>query len=168
MIDKNIVKNIANHIFHPHKKEFIDNNLMHPEREWSIGLMFGMVLVLAGGLWSVNSYLLYNEVSIENADSSTPDLFVYRASVVGEVLNNFSERKKIYDSLLPKSEDLNQVLVATTTQSTSTSEILPTDRSVEINSAMSQPDPLLEENATKTEASPSEVATTTTPVTLEE
>lgn len=139
MIDKNIVKKIANHIFHPHKKEFIDNNLMHPEREWSIGLMFGIVLVLAGGLWSVNSYLLYNEVSIENVDSSTPDLFVYRASVVNEVLNNFSERKKIYDSLLPKTEDLNQVLVATTTQSTSTSEILPTDRSAEIIPTMPQP-----------------------------
>lgn len=167
MIEKKLIKKMVEHIFHPHKKEFVDNNLMHPEREWSIGLLIGMVLVLMGGWWSVYSYMQYNEVSIENVDSVAPDSFVYRASVVEEVLKNFSERKKNYDSLLPKSEDLNQSLVATTTQSTSSPEVLPTDRSTEIIPAMPQSDPFLEESATKTETSPSEEATTTVPVTLE-
>ena len=168
MIEKKLIKNIVDHIFHPYKKDFIDNNMMHPEREWFTGLIIGIIILGAGGWWSVYSYLKYSNVSLENIETITPESFVYRGSVIEAALNNFSERKKVYDSLLPKSEELNQVFMATTTQSTSTSEVLPPDRSTEIVPSIPQSDPYVGESATKTKSIPSEVATTTAPVTLGE
>ncbi len=168
MIEKKLIKNIVDHIFHPHKKDFIDNNMMHPEREWFTGLLIGIILLGVGGWWSVHSYLQYSSVSLENIETITPESFVYRGSMIEVALNNFSERKKVYDSLLPKSEELNQIFVATTTQSTSTPEVLPPDRSTEIVPSIPQSDPYVGESATKTESLIPEITTDADPVMLGE
>ncbi len=160
MIEKKLIKNMVDHIFHPHKKNFIDNNLMHPERDWSIGLTIWAVLVLVGGWWSVHSYLQYSSISLENTEALTQESFIYRGSLIDVALNNYAERKKIYDDLLNKSEGINQSFVATTTLSTSSVEVLSSDNSVKaVVSTTTQIYPPLEENATKTENVMSEIST---------
>ena len=62
-----------------------DPQLMHPDREWAIGLAVAVLIFSLCGLWSIHSYLKNRTVSaIAVEDTSTT--VVYRESVVKDTL----------------------------------------------------------------------------------
>ena len=103
MINKKLVKKIVDHTLHPEKKQFIDNQIMHPDREWSIGLLIGFFVCVSGVIWSLYIFDFYKTIEVENVEVDASPV-VYRASVVDEALKDFADRENIYNGLLTKSQ----------------------------------------------------------------
>jgi hypothetical protein len=78
--------------------------LMHPLREWWIGLLVATLLFSAISVWSTQIYAGYQ--SIANAEGSFDEVapVVYRESLVDTVLAEFSHRDERHNSYLPKKE----------------------------------------------------------------
>lgn len=130
MIDKNLIKKMVDHTLRPEKKQFIDNNIMHPEREWLIGILVGVVIFVSGLVWGLHTYNFYRNIEIVTYES---EAVVYRASLVEETLRDFAKREEIYNELLTKNKTVEAVVfeedVIQATSSTSTTEI---ERSMEM------------------------------------
>lgn len=116
MINKKLAKKIAEHALSPERKQFIDNHIMHPEREWSIGLLIGISICVFGAVWALYTFDFYKNIKVENSvtDAST---VVYRASVVGEVLKDFESRNNAYNHLLTELKKQTPISVSSTTVS---------------------------------------------------
>ncbi len=152
MIENKLVQKMVKHVLNPEKKKFIDKNIMHPEREWFLGLLVGILICTLGAWWSMTSYMTYSHVSIQDKESESP--VVYRANMVKEVTVDFSERETVYNNLLGELKKETPVVVfvpiSTSTDSdaldnndvssTSTNEIR-SDRSTEVPYPENQVDP---------------------------
>lgn len=139
MINKNLIKKIADHILHPEKKQFIDNHIMHPEREWSIGLLIGIGIFVAGVVWGIYAFDFYKNIEVENVETEASTV-VYRASVIDEALREFVERERIYNDLLAKSRPVFS-LEENSVQATTSTSTVETGRSPEMIPAEPQTDP---------------------------
>ena len=76
-----------------------DPQLMHPEREWAIGLFMAVFIFSLCGLWSIHTYLKNRSASalvVEEAAGET----VYRESVVKETLETVTKRKQTLELLV--------------------------------------------------------------------
>ena len=103
MTNKKLVKKIVGHTLHPERKKFMDNHIMHPDREWSIGLLIGLLICVSGVVWGLYTFGFYKTIEVESVDVEA-SVVVYRASLVDEALKDFTEREKIYSNLLAKSQ----------------------------------------------------------------
>ncbi len=74
--------------------------LMHPSRDWIIGLLVAIVFFAAAAVWSSMTYLEYQEIAISNEDVTEVDIVVYRESLVEASLKEFDERARTYEFLL--------------------------------------------------------------------
>ncbi|MCB9810659.1 MAG: hypothetical protein H6779_02415 [Candidatus Nomurabacteria bacterium] len=99
MIEKKEILKMVDHVIHPHKKEFSDNQIMHPEREWLIGLVISTLVVISGVWWSVSTYMQYSNVSVEDTDGSGGAPINYKSEFVEAAINNFNQRQEIYDTV---------------------------------------------------------------------
>jgi hypothetical protein len=95
---------------HPRQTEFVDNNIMHPERDWSLGVILGLGVCFFGIWLSFDLYNQYKDISIEDLNGIQGSV-VYRSSLVEEVLVNFSERNKVYDDIISKSKSTTFIMV---------------------------------------------------------
>ena len=96
-----------------------DPQLMHPDREWAIGLFVAVLIFSVCGLWSIHSYLKNRAATalpIEDSSGKT----VYRESVVKEALQKMDERKQTFERLTDTANILPVVIedAATTTPDT--------------------------------------------------
>jgi len=98
MIDKNLIRKMVDSINHQKIQKIIDNNIMHVEREWFFGVLFGFILLGFGVWWSANSYMSYSNILVsENNDPQTP--VVYRKNMIDQVLNDFKKREVLSEGL---------------------------------------------------------------------
>lgn len=157
MIENKLVQKMVRHVLNPKRKQLIDNSIMHPEREWFLGITIGILICALGAWWSVTSYITYSNVSVQDKESEAP--VVYRASMVKEVVSDFSNREVTYNNLLlelknQNSDTLTVTPIATSsvesidlseevTTSTSTEEVR-TDRSTEVPYPENQVEPSVE------------------------
>ena len=75
-----------------------DPQLMHPEREWAIGLFMAVFIFSFCGLWSIHTYLKNRSASalvVEETGGET----VYRESVVKETLETVTKRRQTLELL---------------------------------------------------------------------
>jgi hypothetical protein len=92
-----------------------DPQLMHPEREWSVGLVIAVLVFSLCGLWSIYTYLKNRSISASPIEQNTQQT-VYRESVVSEALEIVAKRKRTLDQLTSQTAELVIVeVVATTT-----------------------------------------------------
>ncbi len=122
MIEKEAVKKIVDHALNPYKKNFVDNHIMHPEREWFIGIFVSLVIMITGSIFIYYFYNLYSNVSLEDG-TEVVDPVVYRASLVQSALDEFAVREKIYNDLKPSSDQVNEPVTTTSL------EAVPTENS---------------------------------------
>ena len=73
-------------------KRLHDPQLMHPEREWSIGLLVAVMLFIGAASISAYTYFSNQAIDMEAVEDTTKDT-VYRESLVKEVLNTINERE---------------------------------------------------------------------------
>jgi hypothetical protein len=122
MMSKLTVKSIAKRILGS-SSELQSPKLMHPVREWFVGLAVATTIMLVGGVWSAQTYLQYQDVSLANEDSSETPAVVYRASLVEAALAEFAARNAEYEALL-REAGANPT---TSPVSTSTEDVTITD-----------------------------------------
>lgn len=126
---KNIFKSIT-HIVHADSGVH-DTRIMHPMREWLIGLGGVTLGVLCGAIFAVLVYQSYSrsaQAEIVVMETAVP----YRAAMVERALETYLEKRREYDSLVAVSAPLvEDVPVATstlpgteTTMATTSSEVV--------------------------------------------
>lgn len=94
MMIKNDIKKMASKLWH-HQKGMRSYSIMHPEREWLIGLVVALGLVMAIGSWSAYTYL-QNKLLIENGlEVEVVEEAVYRESFVEEAKELFRQRNVV-------------------------------------------------------------------------
>ncbi len=114
MIEESTIKKMVNIIKRPHGNSVFDNQIMHIEREWSAGVIFGLSLFLTGIWWSVVSFMQYSSVEVGGNENADVDRVVYRASLVEKALSDFEKKEEIYKNLHGKLTSQNFVPAAAT------------------------------------------------------
>lgn len=99
MIHKTDIKRFARKVFKGQKRPK-NPELMHPSREWIIGLLVAFVMFFGTAAWSAQTYLEYRDVSIGDNQQEQETVVVYRESLVNAALEIFSERESTLNSLL--------------------------------------------------------------------
>lgn len=123
MIHKALFSEMAKKVFR-HERGLRDPHIMHPEREWLIGLLV-MVLVFAiSAGWSAQVYLKNKNVSAEEPVVNGGEA-VYREPQVKEALKIAQQRENELKGLLgetpsapPVAEEEQATTTATTTEAT--------------------------------------------------
>lgn len=96
-----------------------DQQLMHPEREWAVGLVVSVFLFLLAASVSVYIYYKNQTINVEVAADDT-EKTVYRESLVKEALVIINSREE-------KLRSLNQELVPTEVDVTESATTQPQD-----------------------------------------
>ena len=99
MIHKKDILKIAKKVLRK-QKGLRDHQLIHPAREWLIGILLGLgcFTVIAWG--SVATYITYSNVTVTGTTDVEAEKVVYRAELVDAALKVFGEREKNYTELL--------------------------------------------------------------------
>ena len=117
MIQKNNIKELIQKITR-RQKGLRDQRIMHPEREWFIGLFIMLLIFILSTFWSAHTYLKNKNIAVEKAEIEAP--ITYRDSIVKSVISTFDKREKelqlLYSSKPP--QVIKEETVATTTPKT--------------------------------------------------
>lgn len=107
------------------KKPAVRNpQLMHPDRDWAIGLFIAALIFLICGFWSIHVYFKNRAAAIPQIEDPA-GVTVYRDSVVKEALKVIESRKKnferLHSGLVPPTAAIEES--ATTTATTTPIEV---------------------------------------------
>jgi hypothetical protein len=98
MVDRNIFTKMAKKILRS-PKGVRSPKVIHPEREWLIGLTIGAVGFSVSVAWAVHEYALYRDITITDY-TATEQIVVYRENMVKDSLDMFTQRAEEHQSLL--------------------------------------------------------------------
>jgi hypothetical protein len=121
MIHKTDIARMAKKVFH-HERGVRDPHIMHPEREWLIGLCLMIVIFAICATWSAQVYLKNKNISADQSAANHTSDSVYREPQVKEALQIASKRERELQDLLgvtptkPSVEETVVVEVASTTE----------------------------------------------------
>lgn len=127
MIHKPDIHAIAKKIIR-HQRGVREHHIIHPGRDWFIGLGLSLVIVAAVGYWAVTMYVEISNRSVEVSSVPATDIVVYRSELVQAALTRFGERATTYRELLqnriddiptPVPEANNEVPATTAVESVS-------------------------------------------------
>lgn len=90
---------MAKHVLHP-KRKVRSPQLMHPTRDWWIGLCIAIAFFSVSSAWSAVTYLQYREIAHTGEEADEIDIVVYRESLVNASLAEFEARAERYNALL--------------------------------------------------------------------
>ncbi len=107
-----------------------DPRLMHPEREWAIGLSIAIVIFIGAAFMSVYTYFSNQTISVYTTTTETTEDIVYRESIVKEVLGTIEDRAVTLEELQsgvspgtePDAETSTSTIESETSVATTTSE----------------------------------------------
>jgi len=108
MIKTTFIKKITAGILRNHKMTALERNIMHPERDWLLGIFMGAIIVAIAAIWSVNTYVQFKNISVTSS-GQTSDSIIYKENLVNSALSDFAKRKETYELL--KQELLSQKLI---------------------------------------------------------
>lgn len=119
MIDKNSILKMTKQVLR-RGQGYPDRRMMHPRREWAIGLILFTILVLSGAFISSQEYLKYSNLDTLRPQTQT-HIVAYNELGVSNALETFRDRKRIYGVLTNKEVVIELVPdTSTSTQATST------------------------------------------------
>lgn len=112
-------------------RHYGDHGMIHPQREWSVVLVVGFLLVVVGAAWAVRVYWHYDQMIKDPSFLETTSDPTYRAAMVDQALLVLSERRKQYEQIerklgggvggqVTEPVALPETSVATSTATTST------------------------------------------------
>lgn len=98
MIEKKDILAMVRHVTR-HSRGVRDPQIVHPMREWIIGVGFVLVGVMVGGLYS---FVVYNRTLSDQAEQPiVPVAMVpYQAMIVERALDVYGDRRAQYDAIL--------------------------------------------------------------------
>ena len=77
-----------------------DHQIIHPQRDWTLGLLGGLILLIAGGAWSVVTYQEVTERDVENTQTEEIKQTIYRDDIVNTALRDLEERHQRYLNMI--------------------------------------------------------------------
>lgn len=92
------IKKAVAQIAHNRTKRAFDRSIMHPERDWFIGVGFFLLLVGVGAVWNMVNYQRFTKVSLLEGDGSVVPS-VYMGGVVEAALLEVEARQEKYEAL---------------------------------------------------------------------
>lgn len=81
-----------------------DPQLMHPAREWSIGIVVGVIMFLLSAGWSAQIYVGHRDTSATEVAEVKEETVTYRASLVEAALAGFDDRQVMHNKFLNQVE----------------------------------------------------------------
>jgi hypothetical protein len=76
-----------------------DRRLMHPSREWAIGLILCLVIVLAGSIYAIIVFEKYSSISIDDSAVEVEQLRYQRATAL-EAIEIYEQKQTNYEKLI--------------------------------------------------------------------
>jgi hypothetical protein len=98
MIDKKDIKKFARELV-KFDKGIKNPKLMHPSRDWQIGILSGVVLLSGVTLWNLDTYFEYREDNSISQTEEVTDSVVYRETLVKSALDSYQERALTHQEL---------------------------------------------------------------------
>lgn len=102
MLNKDDLKKVAKKIILTHQGRR-SLEIMHPKRDWLIGVCACLLLVLATTVWSGVTYIEVRSLTEGEAVVTETEAVVYRESHVQEALRILAERAVVIESIVPNS-----------------------------------------------------------------
>ncbi len=99
MINRNEITSIAKKMMRQHRG-LRDHQIIHPVRDWTIGVIISILMLAIVTWWSAMSYLAHSSTKIDNASDIVSTNTVYREAQVNEALKVFEKKREDYDFLL--------------------------------------------------------------------
>lgn len=99
---------MAKRLLHP-QRDLRKPEIMHPARDWIIGLLTALLIFIAGAAWSTHVYLKYRDLSVEETSNVSTEVVVYRESLVKAALDEFAGRVTEHQRLLQAQQHSNSV-----------------------------------------------------------
>jgi hypothetical protein len=124
MVNKTIFKKVKTALS---KEGSFDKRSMYPVRDWFIGLLIFLLIVIAGGVQSALVFVDYRNIEISASGVDANDGVSYNGSLVHRALEAYRERALSYD--LPKesapviAEPVAQDPLVATSTATSSAEV---------------------------------------------
>ncbi|MCA9355562.1 hypothetical protein KC865_03375 [Candidatus Kaiserbacteria bacterium] len=129
MVNKKQFSQIAKRIVKSNKG-LQSPRIMHPIREWFIGITLAVIVFVACGAWSAYIHMKHKDLSVKQLNEIDSEVVVYKESLVGTAIKEFSERLDKHDVLLqeisanPIIEDVPEEVEDTTVATASSSEVI--------------------------------------------
>lgn len=115
MIHRNKISEIARKLVKSNNVNLRSLQIMHPHREWGIGLLIATLIFVGSGVWSAKNYLLYRNFSFNNDFKTETDPVVYRETLVKSALSIFADKKINFDELSNKDTKPIEVIAPNST-----------------------------------------------------
>lgn len=139
MINKRDITEAAKKMLRKHHG-LRDPQIIHPRRDWLLGVGLALVIFTGVTWWSVASYLNYSHISVVDSIEAADTSVVYRAAQVQAALELYESRTQNYYGLLqnrvvqtpPVPQEIDEEeSVATSTDTTATQELVATSTDIE-------------------------------------
>lgn len=158
-IDNQHIQDLAKKLFH-HRQGFDQIKLVHPRRDWVIGVIVGAIIICLMAGWSVYTYLEQRQAISLESPIAEVQMPVYKAEVVEDALTIFAKRAQQFSQLtgggVVQTESVIEVvsdpLATTTDQAASSTDsaeataVEVTDQVIEANQptdpVVAEPDPI--------------------------
>lgn len=121
---------MARELFH-HKRRLQRPKLMHPKRDWLIGLLVGIIIIMIMIGWSAYTYLDKRSVIGDTTSDVQAEVPLYRADVVADALEIFAARRDMFIQLEQSGSPTSVTLEGSEVQNVSTTTSSTTDEVVE-------------------------------------
>lgn len=82
-----------------HERGIPDRRLMHPHREWSIGLLISLLLSVSGGVYAFITFVSYSAISVESEAVEVDQLHYQRADAQAAI-ELYETKRDTYTTLL--------------------------------------------------------------------
>jgi hypothetical protein len=122
MINKQYIEEMARKVF-KHERGLVDPQIMHPTREWLVGLVVMILVFAAIAAWSAQTYLENRNISVDSVSASDIDSTTYREAQVEEALRMIVDREAELQNLLgvaPATPTVSEEIKTTSTTTTTT------------------------------------------------
>lgn len=141
MLSKNDIKKLAKKIVRQQQGKR-SQEIMHPARDWFLGVLIALILVFVSAAWSAAKYIETKETISAGVMAEAEDAVVYRESNINEALSIATNRQQTASAYQPESVEIPEDDISTSTAtssdsvatSTSNTPTTTTDQSVEMSS----------------------------------
>jgi hypothetical protein len=103
MLSKQDIKKLIKRIVRQ-QQGLRDHQIIHPRRDWAIGLLLGSLLLLIGSAWSIMTYREVTDEDIVSVDPGEEQPTPYREEVVNQALERFRARAVEYETAFDRAE----------------------------------------------------------------
>lgn len=114
MIEKQDILKMAKHVF-KRSHGANDHNIMHPYRDWAVGLVVAATIFVLGAIYAFNVYISFDNFDIVTSDPAA-DTVSYKEAQVSAAIELYEERAIKFAALVESMPTESEVDTATTTE----------------------------------------------------